>query len=103
MASSRSITLPSWWPGFAWPPPPPTVGNSVSCSLGGLPQGGPAPLALSSCCSGRVLLTLPGAVESDDRDFEHVVGRLAGRELLRPQDGQQEDLDNRVGSTAGHV
>src|SRR6266849_3158449 len=102
MASSRSITLPSWWPGFAWPPPPPTVGNSVSRSSGGLPQGGPAPLASSRRCSGRVLLTLAGAVKGDDRDLEHVVGRLAGRELLSREDWQQHDLDDRVGAVAGH-
>src|SRR5712691_4520701 len=63
---------------------------------------GARPLALSSRCSGRVLLTLAGAVEGNDRDLEHVVRWFARRELLSREDRQQHDLHDRVGPVAGH-
>src|SRR5712691_5788347 len=95
MASSRSINAIS----------PSALATTTRRSVRWGPRdevAGARPLALSSCCSGRVLLTLAGAIEGDDRDFEHVVGRLAGRELLSRQDRQQHDLDDGVVPVAGH-
>src|SRR6185437_4711104 len=61
----------------------------------------PLPDGRSRRRSGCVLLTLARGVEGGDRDLEHVVGWFAGRELLRPQHGQQRNLDHGVAPVAG--
>src|SRR5712691_11988337 len=95
MASSRSINAIS----------PSALAATTRRSVRWGPRdevAGARPLALSSRCSGRVLLTLAGAVEGDDRDLEHVVRWFARRELLSREDRQQHDFHDRVGPVAGH-